>query len=430
MKTLFACVAIFALAATCSSATCWAAPAPSFEGAEGFGAAARGGAGGRVLEVTTLADDVRHPTEGSLRWATSQSGPRIVRFKVAGNIRLAGPLTIKEPWLTLDGSTAPGLGICLCDHSLEIKDTHDIVVRYVRVRLGDVATLARNKAQKLKRPKGSSDLDCINAVRSSELLFDHVSASWSNDEVFGIVGCQNVTIQWCIISEPLSNPALHPYGDNHAFGLNLSASSLSLHHSLVAHYVMRGPQFEANDMRRGMDFDVKFEAVDNVLFDYRRSGSRYTTGIEDHPDEAAGVKFSFQFLDNYYLASGRQPEIEAVLRHGVIDRLRVYASGNIGPNRTDSQADEWDVLFADKKPMRKAAKEVQAQVSSKPLFSAPIPVTRQSALEAYEAVLEQAGCSHRRDAVDQRIIDDVRQRRTGRILHSQAEVGGWPELKK
>ncbi|HEX4128933.1 MAG TPA: hypothetical protein VHZ24_02740 [Pirellulales bacterium] len=424
MKNLLACISILAVAATC-----WAAPVPSFDGAEGFGATARGGAGGRIIEVTTLADDLHQPPPGSLRWAIAQSGPRMVQFKVAGNLRMAGPLTITEPWLTLDGSTAPGLGVCLCDHSLEIEDTHDIVVRYLRVRLGDVSTLAKNQAAGLKRPKGSGDLDCINAVRSSELLFDHVSASWSNDEVFGIVGCQNVTIQWCIISEPLSNPELHPYGDNHAFGLNLSASTLSLHHSLIAHYVMRGPQFEANDMRRGRGYDPKFESVNNVLFDYQRSGSRYTTGIEDHPDEAADVKFAFQFLDNYYLASGRQPEIEAVLRHGVIEPLRVYVAGNLGPNRTDPHADQWDVLFADKTPMRRARQEVQAQVSDSPLFNAPIPVTRQNALEAYEAVLSQAGCSHRRDTVDQRIIDDVRQRRTGRILRSQADVGGWPELK-
>src|SRR5581483_11984416 len=116
------------------------------------------------------------------------------------------------------------------------------------------------------------------------------------DEIFGIVQCKNVTIQWCLLAEPLSNPAIHPYGDNHAFGLNLSASTLSLHHTLLAHYVMRGPQFEANDVRRTLGFEPRFEAVNNVLFDYARSGSRYTTGIEDHPDEAAGTHFAFQFI--------------------------------------------------------------------------------------------------------------------------------------
>jgi hypothetical protein len=410
------------------AAPCWATPQASFDGAEGFGAAARGGTGGPVLEVTTLADDVKNPPPGSLRRAIRQSGPRIIRFAVAGNLRLAGPLTITEPLVTIDGRCTPGDGVCLCDHSLEIKDTHDVVVRYLRIRRGDVSTLHRNQAEGLKRPKGSGDLDCVSAFRSSDILFDHVSASWCNDEVFGVVGCRNVTIQWCIISEPLSNPALHPYGDNHAFGLNVSASTLSLHHCLIAHYVMRGPQFEANDVRRGLGFDPQLEAINNVMFDYQRSGSRYTTGIEDHPAEAAGTKFAFQFLDNFYIGSDRQPEIEGVIKHGVISPLRVYVSGNLGPHRTEPDQDEWRVLFADKTPMRSAERAVQAQVSASLLFSAPIPITRQPAREAYETVLKQAGCSHRPDAVDRRIIDDVRQRRTGRILHSQSEVGGWPEL--
>lgn len=420
---------LVALAAPCWATTCWAAPPANFEGAEGFGAAARGGTGGQVLQVTTLADDMRHAPPGSLRWAIGQPGPRIIRFAVAGNLRLAGPLTITEPLVTIDGRWAPGDGVCLCDHSLEIKDTHDVVVRYLRIRRGDLSTLERNAAQGLQRPKGSGDLDCVSAFRSSDILFDHVSASWSNDEVFGIVGCRNVTIQWCIISEPLSNPALHPYGDNHAFGLNLSASTLSLHHCLIAHYVMRGPQFEANDVRRALGFDPQFEAVDNVMFDYQRSGSRYTTGIEDHAEEAAGAKFAFQFLDNFYIAGGRQPEIEAVLKHGVIGPLQVYVSGNLGPHRTEPEQDEWRVLFAGKTPMRSAERAAQAQVSASLLFTAPVPVTRQPAREAYEAVLKQAGCSHRPDAVDRRIIDDVRQHRTGRILRSQSEVGGWPELQ-
>jgi len=351
---------------------------------------------------------------------------------VAGNIKLSAPLTVTEPFLTIDGSTAPGDGICLTGHSLEIKDTHDVVVRYVRIRLGDIETLKRNQEQGRERPKGSRDLDCVSMFRSGDIIFDHVSASWCNDEVFGIVGCRNVTLQWCIMSEPLSNPALHPYGDNHAFGLNLSASQLTLHHCLIAHYVMRGPQFEANDVRRTTGYDPKFEAVNNVMFDYQRSGSRYTTGIEDHPEEAADTRFDFQFINNQYIHTEPRPEIEAVLKHGVIDRLRVYVAGNLGPHRTSLDQDEWSVIFTDDKahtPVRQADPAVQAQLATSQLFSPAVPVSLQTAEQAYAEVLEKAGCSHRRDAVDRRIVGDVRQRRTGRVLRSQSEVGGWPELK-
>src|SRR4051812_14826570 len=113
------------------SCAAWAAaePAPAFHGAEGFGAGTRGGAGGQVLSVTSLEDDPAAPQPGTLRWAIGQAGPRIVRFAVAGNIRLKAQLVVREPLLTLDGSDAPGDGVCLCDHSLGLFQTHDVVVR-------------------------------------------------------------------------------------------------------------------------------------------------------------------------------------------------------------------------------------------------------------------------------------------------------------
>jgi hypothetical protein len=49
------------------------------------------------------------------------------------------------------------------------------------------------------------------------------------------------------------------------------------------------------------------------------------------------------------------------------------------------------------------------------------------ALQAEERVLAKAGASLVRDAVDSRVISSVRTR-TGQIINSQAEVGGWPEL--
>lgn len=404
--------------------------APAFEGAEGFGAVARGGAGGEILWVSTLDDEPSAPRPGSLRWCVQQPGPRIVRFQVAGNIRLKAPLVVKEPFLTIDGSDAPRGGICLCDHTLAVKDSHDVVVRYLRVRHGDVETLRGVRAAGLPRPRGSGDLDCVSLDDSHNLIFDHCSLSWSCDEIFGIVRCKNVSIQWCLLAEPLANLEIHPYGDRHAYGLNLSANTLTLHHCLVAHYVMRGPQFEANDVRRGLGYDVQMEAINNVFFDYERSGSRYTTGIEDHPEEAAGTKFQFQFLNNFYVnADKRRPDIEAVLKHGVIDSLQVFVAGNIGPHRPTNDADQLAGVFTDRKqPIRSAEPNVLSQISEQQLFTSPNPVAVVKAEDAYRQILASVGCSQQRDAVDRRIVADVEARRFGHVVKSQDDVGGWPAL--
>ena len=54
---------------------------PAFPGAEGGGMWATGGRGDKVLKVTSLADD---GSEGTLRWALEQKGPRMILFEVSG----------------------------------------------------------------------------------------------------------------------------------------------------------------------------------------------------------------------------------------------------------------------------------------------------------------------------------------------------------
>jgi hypothetical protein len=396
---------------------------PAFPGAEGFGAVSVGGRGGDVYHVTSLADS----GPGTLRdGIDSANGPRTIVFDVAGTIMLESMLRIRNPFLTIAGQTAPGEGICVREYSLLIKNTHDIVIRYMRFRLGDIQTRAKG------RPTSSAGLDVVSIDDSKNVIFDHVSLSWSCDEVFGIVQNENVTIQWCIISEPLGDPLLHPYGSKHAYGLNTSANTLSVHHNLVANYVMRGPQFEANDAVDDQGYDVLMESVNNVLFGYQSSGSRYTTGIEDYPERAESIAFRFHLLNNYYIRQRLMdaPDIQATTKHGVTDQLRVYVAGNIGPNRRTNDLDPWKSVYMENGPhISQADSAVQAQMSNQPLFTPPIPITMQPAEVAYVDVLRDVGCSIRRDSVDIRVIGNVRDGFFRPYLSSQEQVGGWPDLQ-
>ena len=393
-----------------------AAPDLAFDGAAGFGAFSRGGKGGRVIEVTRLDDDLKNPPEGSFRWAVMQKGPRIVKFRVTGTILMQDEVEIREPFITIDGSDAPGMGVCLRGGSLEFKETHDIIVRHIRVRLGDETTKRKNREQNLKRPEHSNALDCIGLTRCHDAIIDHVSTTWSCDEVFSVVHCQNVTVQWCILAEPLSNPELHPYGDNHAFCFNSSADTLSVHHCLFARYVMRGPQFEANDMRKGDDYAVQMEAVNNVMFNYQKSGSRYTTGVEDHKDEATAKGYAFQFIGNVYLGDPKRPAIEAVMKHGVHAGVRSHVN------------DRSQVKLSDTKGREQLMDAALKQIQDHPVFTSPVPIPSQTADAVLNDVLANAGCSRARDAVDQRVITSVREKNFQPVVRSQEEVGGWPKL--
>ena len=391
-------------------------------------AAFRGGAGGRIIEVTRLDDDLRKPLPGMFRWAVRQKGPRIVKFRVAGTIVLNDTVEIKQGRLTIDGSDAPVLGVCLRGGSLEFENADDIVIRHLRVRLGGETTLRKNQEQGRERPENSRGLDCLSFRNCRNVLVEHVSASWSCDELLSVVRCQNVLVQWCILSEPLSDARLHPYGDHHAYCLTASASTLSVRHCLFARYIMRGPQFEANDMRRADAYAVRMEAAGNVMAGFERSGSRYTTGIEDHQREAAGKRFEFQFLDNIYLSRKREPTaIEAVTKHGIAPNVRVAAFGNVLRKKSGKETAAGIRVDA-RQPLDATPATVRGQVAVAPLFKTDWPVGKKTPAEIMAAVLARAGCSLHRDAADERIIRDVRAFKSRPPLHSPGQAGGWPVL--
>ena len=64
-----------------------------------------------------------------------------------------------------------------------------------------------------------------------------------------------------------------------------------------------------------------------------------------------------------------------------------------------------------------------------PLAQAPdvAPVKPDPATGGCGAVLAGAGASQPRDAVDRRVVADVRAR-SGRIIDRESDVGGWPDL--
>ncbi|HLE37270.1 MAG TPA: hypothetical protein VI699_08980, partial [Candidatus Acidoferrales bacterium] len=116
-----------------AAATPQPAPLPAFPTAEGFGAQAVGGRGGRIIYVSKLTDTGE---PGTLRSALEAFGPRVVLFKVAGTIRLKKDIAIKNPLVTIAGQAAPGEGVQIRGGTIKIK-MHDVIIRYLKMRPGD-----------------------------------------------------------------------------------------------------------------------------------------------------------------------------------------------------------------------------------------------------------------------------------------------------
>ena len=138
-----------------------AAEVLAFPGAEGFGRFAKGGRGGDVYHVTTLSDS----GQGSLREGIrSATGPRTIVFAVSGNIELKNKLVVDKSNITLAGQTAPGDGITLRNYTFNLKNATNVIVRYLRFRLGDENT--------------GGGQDTVTTDDIDHVILDHCSLSW------------------------------------------------------------------------------------------------------------------------------------------------------------------------------------------------------------------------------------------------------------
>jgi hypothetical protein len=360
----------------------------SFPTAEGFGAFARGGRGGMIIVVDNLLDfvpGVEPPIPGCFRSACAAKGPRAILFRTSGNIDLKAPLAITEPFCTIAGQSAPGDGVCVRNHTTIITQTHDIVVRYMRFRPGDEAG-----RQLRKKGESSHETDAISVHASRDVILDHCSASWANDEVSSVTRSDRVTVQWCFITESLNasfhNKGPHGYGTLVAYN---SDSRITQHHNLFAFHASRTPRPGS-----GTDPDAP-----GLLYDFRnnlifKGGRGYSVAGMD--------KIRMNYVGNFILDS---------LPFAATAGLRMYLSGNLH-NGVDSG---WSMI------------QGECQRSEGPFPVAPVHTD--AARVAYRRILGEGGATRpRRDAVDRRVVAAVANRRGG-LIDTQREVGGWPVLR-
>jgi pectate lyase len=335
-------------------------PLPAFPGAEGFGAIAKGGRGGRVIKVTNLKAD----GPGSLQAACREQGPRVIVFDVSGVVE--GDVMIEHGHVSIMGQTAPGAGVTIAG-SLKSRyrarqPIDDLVIRFLRVRPPKAA--------------GASG-DAIQLSENKRVIMDHVSCAWAADETIDIFGAQDVTIQWCTIEESLVTG--HPEG-RHNYGLisGPNGARVSIHHNLFAHHARRCPAV-ANGPA-----DVR----NNVVYNFR-DGMHH-----DNPPNDSG----YNVVGNYYKRGPSDPKIFPFGFRGTVSYfLRDNYIDGVGLVQDPwAEADKLEGLRYYAKNGRKAPAEV------------PVPrVTTHPPTEAYDLVLREAG-GLPRDAVTRRIVQDVR----------------------
>lgn len=341
---------------------------------EGFGATAKGGEGGRQIPVATLSDG----GAGSLREALSARGPRTLRFAVAGNIELKSPLLVTEGRVTVDGESAPGTGVTLLHHGIHfVGDCDDIIVRHLRIRV----------------TTGGSSGDCLlfwgkDGGMIERVLVEHCSLMGATDENVNTWGnVRDVTFQWTIIAE-----GRLPHSMGWLSGVG--SDRITIHHCLFAHNADRSPRLA------GGVYDV----VNNVVYNWSH-----------HNAVKFGQGARVNLVNNVFIPGPQSAATQGcILPEDPGRGTKVYLAGNIGPLTPTGVEDQWlNVTYYEPANGKWITHYPAPEVFRvRQPFSAQAVAT-QSAKEAYERVLAEAGPKVR-DEDDLRVVNEVKTR-TGSV---------------
>ena len=394
-------IALLFLAAAFSCVTAFADDVPAFPGAEGHGRYVTGGRGGEVRHVTTLVDDGKTTTKGTLRWAVNGSTKKTVVFDVGGVIALTDNLKIGSN-TTILGQTAPAPGITLRYYTV-LPNGNNIIMRFIRIRRGEEKNVN----------DGADATWCRNFTG---IILDHCSFSWSIDEVASFYDNRDFTMQWCSVAEALANPG-HTKGE-HSYGGIWGGKCASFHHNLIAHVQNRAPRL--NGARYGWEGYDKTKYANTILAERvdLRNCVMYNWGQGN--GAYAGMGGYHNIVNNYYKAgpatknktrvfqcghttgkdsdggSAIDPQKKGIYGHFYINGNYVTAAGTNAANY------DWKGVIVDDDQGNAIRDTIKL---NDPIETGT--VTTHSAQTAYQKVLSYVGASLYRDAVDTRHMEEA-----------------------
>ena len=208
-------------------------------------------------------------------------------FDVAGTIFLNSPLRIVNDSITIAGQTAPGQGVCIARHPVNVA-ADNVILRYLRFRVGN---------------ESGGEPDGLGGCDHRNIIVDHCTVSWSVDETCSIYGNTDATVQWCLISESLRT-AGHKKG-RHGYGAIVGGRRMSFHHNLLAHHESRFPRLGP---RAGTQADELVDMRCNVFYNWAGNGCYGGEGMR------------VNIVNNYYKPGPATPQGKAIAR-------RIFAPG-------------------------------------------------------------------------------------------------------
>ena len=158
-----------------------------------------------------------------------------------------------------------------------------------------------------------------------------------------------------------------------------------------------------------------------LLLDFRNNVI-YNWGGDHAGYNADSISVTYLNYVGNYLVAGTDSKAVGIAYSTGSPYNRSYFAGNYYDGKLP--VNQWSLV-----KFRKSwtNKEIADYKQSEPFETGP--VKKEDAPVAYKRVLETGGAIlPRRDAVDSRIVNDIKNNR-GKIIRSQEDVGGWPLLK-
>ena len=420
VRSAFAGLAL-ALVATGAAWAAWpfaraeSTPAPTqalaFPGAQGWAAATPGGRGGRIIRVTTLAAE----GPGSFREAAEAKGPRIIVFEVGGVIDLEGKtLTIREPFLTIAGQTAPSPGVTFIKGGVDIA-THDVIVRHIRVRPGEAGF----------PKKSGKDFDSISTQGISyNIIVDHCTLTWGTDENLSASGprfvgktpdewragtSRNITFSQNIIAESLRFSTHGKIEHSKGSLIHDNVTGVLIWGNLYAHNYERNPMFKGG---------VWAVMVNNLIFNPGQRAVHYNLMAEEWGSNPWQIG-RIVAVGNVLRAGQDTPDGLPFLMIGGYGDLEYYGRDNLAVDR-----------WGEPLPMFGRYTTTPAKIiplKAAPFWPAGLEAKPASAVQQW--VLAEAGARPwDRDALDVQLISDTAEGR-GNIIDSESDLHGYPTHK-
>ena len=417
MKKLFTVLTLLAATMTAT------AQAPAFPGAEGHGRYVTGGRGGEVRHVTTLIDDGKTSTKGTLRWAVNGNSAKTVVFDVGGIIELTKDLDIGQN-TTIAGQTAPAPGITIRYYTVRPKANN--IIRFVRFRRGEEKDV-------------NDGADASWQRETDGIVLDHCSFSWSIDELASFYDNKRFTMQWCTLGEALANPG-HSKGE-HSYGGIWGGKGASFHHNFLCHMQNRVPRFcGARYNWDGYDTSKYGSSIEAEIVDFRNC-VMYNWGNGNGCYGGTGGG-NINIVNNYYKAGPATVNTKRVTQISVATSsnasgspfmgycARYYINGNyVTAAGSQAQNYDWTGVIYDDGTYTINGERYCADANHlygtnvtyvknssnvdcvKIKLDAPVEtgeVTTHTAQNAYEKVLLYAGASLHRDNVDARYMNEAK----------------------